>query len=81
MIFQEQALKVIKESIGNKITCKDIMISLANQVYKISQMKANIYPDAGYAAFEIFFSDLCDEIIAEFSKIEDTYAYNNALIR
>ena len=75
MTFQEQALKVIRESpAANKVACKDIMRTLNPQVYKISQMKANIYPDAGDDAFKKFFSDLCDEIIAEFRKIEDSYA-------
>ena len=75
MTFHEWALKVIKESpAANKVACKDIMRNLSVQVYKISQMKASIYPDAGDDAFKAFFAQLCDEIVAEFRKIEDSYA-------
>ena len=75
MTFHEQALKVIRESpAANKVACKDIMNNLKPQVYRISQMKADIYPDAGDEAFKQFFAELCDEITAEIRKIEDSYA-------
>lgn len=75
MTFHEQALKVMRESpAANKVACKDIMRSLNPQVYKISQMKAKINPDAGDDAFKKFFNELADEITREIRKIEDSYS-------
>lgn len=73
--FYEQGLKVIKESPAtNKVACKTIMTQLDHFVYKISQMKVDISPDAGDDGFKRFFGDLCDQIVSEFRKIEDSYA-------
>jgi V-type H+-transporting ATPase subunit A len=73
--FYELSLKVIRESpAANKIACKQIMDDLHPQVYKISQMKGSISPDAGDDAFRQYFQDLVDEITSEFRKLEDSYA-------